>query len=89
VGFGLCCLFGEPYLLIRTTQVEERVFESVEEDFALVEGQSSIQGWRKSRIKSWNGKKDPDGVAFGDGTGKTMLFEKFETLWPTLVEEFP
>ena len=82
-------LFGEPYLLIRTISVEERKFESIEEDFALAEGQPSIQQWRRSRVESWKGKQDQDGAVFGDGIGKTVLCERFEAVWPTLEEEFP
>jgi uncharacterized protein YhfF len=40
VGLGI---FGEPYLLIRTTWVNEKRFDSVEEDFALAEGEGSFE----------------------------------------------
>jgi uncharacterized protein YhfF len=86
VGLGI---FGEPYLLIQTRWVEERKFESVEEDFALAEGEESYEEWKSSRIESWKDKKDPEGVPFGNGIGKTVLCERFETVWPTMEEEFP
>jgi hypothetical protein len=34
-------------------------------------------------------KKDSDGTLFGDGNGKMVLCERFETIWPQLEEEFP
>lgn len=86
MGLGL---FGEPYLLIRTTSVVEREFGSVEEAFGRAEGDSSIQKWTSSRIKTWKGKQGHDGIAFGFGIGKTVLCDKFEVIWPTLEEEFP
>lgn len=81
--------FGEPYLLIRTTWVEERKFELVEEELALAEGDGSYEEWRTARIELWKDKKDHDRVAFGNGVGKTVLCERFETIWPKVEEEFP
>jgi uncharacterized protein YhfF len=75
--------------MIKTTQVEERNFELVEEDMALADGGDSPEEWKASRIKSWKNVKGADGAAFGNGIGKTVLCERFETIWPTLEEEFP
>ncbi len=86
VGLGL---FGEPYLLIRTTWVEERKFELIKGDFAPAKDRCFIQLWKDRGIESWEDKRDHDGLVVGDGVGKTVLCEKFETIWPTLEEEFP
>lgn len=86
MGLGL---FGEPYLLIKSKWVEKRKFELAEEDIALAEGRGSIEEWKSSRRESWEDKKVADRTAFGNGIGKTALCERFETIWPTLEEEFP
>jgi uncharacterized protein YhfF len=86
IGLGQ---FGEPYLLIQATALEERTFDKVEEGFALAEGMGNYEEWRSSYMYSWKEKKDHDGSLFGDGLGKAVLCKRFVTLWPNLEEEFP
>jgi uncharacterized protein YhfF len=65
--------------LIRTTRIEEREFQSVE-DFALAEGEGSYEGWKISLIECWKDKKDHNSVAFGNGVGKIALCNRFDTI---------
>lgn len=84
MGLGI---FGEPYLLIRTTWTEERQFDQIPEEFAKQEG--FYQEWIAGKMGLWSFKKDQDGVEFGDSVGKKVLLERFETVWPKLEEKFP
>lgn len=86
VGLGQ---FGEPYLLIQLTWLEERNFDLVDETFALDEGGKDYEGWRTGCIQSWKEKKDHDGSFFGNGMEKTVLCERFQTIWPDIEEDFP
>jgi uncharacterized protein YhfF len=83
VGLGV---HGEPYLLMHTLALWEKKFDEVEEYFALSEGEGDYEEWRQGHIHFWREKEDHDGSLFGDGVGKVVLCETFETLWPRKLE---
>jgi hypothetical protein len=65
VGLGI---FGEPYLLIRTTWVEEIKSDVVEEDSPLAEGEGSYEEWKSMYIKWRKAKKGHDNASFCDSS---------------------
>jgi uncharacterized protein YhfF len=86
VGLGQ---FGEPYLLVKITKYEEKVFEDVEQKFVIAEDKEGFQQWKSDHTDAWNEKGDNNGALFGDGTGNRVLCRRFEVVWPKVEDKFP
>ena len=65
-----------------------RNFQDVPESFAGNEGEGdlSLEWYRKEHIAFYNrdGNRGNETEPFGDGTGKKVLCERFEIIWPIL-----
>ena len=70
---------GSPVCVIRTTEVEVRRFEDVDEAFAWDEGEGdrTLAWWRQAHIWYFS----EQGTPIDETT--LMVLERFELLWPT------
>jgi uncharacterized protein YhfF len=68
---------GDPLCVVRTTQVEIRRFDDVDEEYAYTEGEGdrSLEHWRRAHIEFFAS----EGTVADEHT--QVVLERFELLW--------